>query len=169
MCLNTLRTYVRLEATTGKLFWNTRPGVGRAVNVFNAQFAGKEAGYTHHKGYRVLEINSRQFLIHRVVYTLTNGRWPEDEVDHINGIRDDNRPENLREATKSQNQANRGVQKNNLAGIKGIHRRRSGKWRAQVKFQGRVKYLGDHENIEDAKAAYANAVNQRFGEFARTE
>lgn len=168
--INELRDRLYLDPETGKVFWKPKSGNTRLVQSYNAQRAGKQAGYSHHRGYSYIEIGDKQYALHRVVFALHHGRWPVGEVDHINGLRSDNRPANLREATKSQNQANRGVQRNSKSGVKGVHyRTRTGKWRAQYKFQGKVYYAGDYATIEEAKAAYEVSIRRCFGEFARVE
>jgi hypothetical protein len=82
------------------------------------------------------------------------GRWPADEVDHINLIRSDNRWSNLREATSAENQ------------IKGISKAR-GKWRAQIEIDGRGIYLGTFSSPKKAHAAYCHAAAKYHGRFAR--
>ena len=86
-------------------------------------------------------------------------------VDHINGNGLDNRRENLRGATPSQNAMNRGVQVNNTSGYKGVTEKR-GKWRAQIQVQGRCVYLGTFIDAADAALAYDTTARLEHGEYA---
>ena len=89
--------------------------------------------------------------------------------DHVNGDTLDNRRTNLRVATPSQNQYNRGISRNNNSGFKGVcYAPRGGKpWRADIGFQGTRKFLGQFHTAEEAHAAYAKAAEALHGEFAR--
>lgn len=79
----------------------------------------EEAGTYHPCGYRVLRVGKRQCLAHRIAWYIMTGEQP-DEIDHINGIRNDNRFCNLRAATRSENQFNVPSLKNNTSGVKGV-------------------------------------------------
>ena len=72
-------------------------------------------------GYKVGSVFSKRLLAHRVAWAIYYGVWPEDCIDHINGDRSDNRISNLRDANKSTNGMNRGPQRNNSSGMKGIY------------------------------------------------
>lgn len=89
------------------------------------------------------------------------------EVDHRNGNTLDNRRQNLRVATKSQNQANRGIPKNNTSGFKGVHFDGS-KYRAKVVCNKQVHRLGHFDTAEQAAIAYDQKAIELFGEFAKT-
>lgn len=88
-------------------------------------------------------------------------------VDHINGDPLDNRRENLRPASASQNIANGKMRKNNTSGFKGVNRNGSG-WSAKIKVNRKAIYLGTFRTPEEAGAAYEAAAKKHFGEFART-
>lgn len=103
-------------------------------------------------------------LMHREIMGQSGLR----EIDHINGNKLDNRRENLRFATKSQNMANRGKQSNNRLGAKGVtqHRETWG-FRAEIMVNGDRKCLGSFRTKEMASMAYAEAAKELHGEFAR--
>lgn len=94
---------------------------------------------------------------------LMTGRWPAEQIDHVNMDRSDNRWVNLREATNKQNMENRGRQSNNTSGIVGVSWSATrGKWVAGIKHHGRRKNLGYFTKIEDAAATRAAAVARLF-------
>jgi hypothetical protein len=100
---------------------------------------------------------------------MTRGRWPEKQIDHINGIRDDNRPENLREASNAENQWNSRIKRHNVCGYKGVQIIPStGRWRARIRTNGHMRHLGCFETAEEAHLAYAEAADRFHGEFSRT-
>lgn len=99
-----------------------------------------------------------------------HGEWPEHEVDHKNLDSLDDRLENLRVATPSQNQANKGMRKDNTSGVKGVAWDSSKKkWAASTSLGGRSIHLGRYDRIEDAAKAYAEGVAQIHGDFGRAE
>jgi hypothetical protein len=93
----------------------------------------------------------------------------EGEVDHRDGNGFDNTDGNLRSATRSQNNMNRGVQTNNKLQVKGIHQLPTGKFRVQIKVNGIWKYRKVHDTIEEAKEAYRIQMIQWHGDFGREQ
>lgn len=146
----------------GKLFWR--------VTLSNRAVAGSETGTTNSNGYRVIGIDGTQFYVHRVVFAMANNRWTDREIDHVNGVKTDNRSENLREATRSQNGCNTSIGPTNKSGVKGVswHKLRM-KWRAKIQINGRSVYLGEHEDIDLAELVVTEARLRLHGEFARIE
>lgn len=106
-------------------------------------------------------------FMHRVIMErMRDGQKLEkgEYVDHINGDTLDNRRENLRVATRSQNQANRGKQKNNKTGYKGVYKTRNGFWSA-IKYAKKSYYLGVFDTEEDAYKAYCEKAKELHGAF----
>lgn len=122
--------------------------------------------------YYVLRTSSGSDLkssMHRVVLARMLGRalLRREHVDHINGDGLDNRRENLRLATASQNGCNRGSMSNNNSGYKGVvFQKNSKKWQAGTTSGGKYKYLGLYDNIIDAALAYDRYAYEHHGEFA---
>ena len=107
-------------------------------------------------------------LLHRVVLSRMLGRplVKGEETDHINGIKTDNRRENLRLATSSQNKINRKLQSNNTTGYRGVYLRCDGKkWVAEIKTQAKKICLGSFPTKEEAAAAYDKAAKELQGVF----
>lgn len=121
-------------------------------------------------GYHVIGLRGKIVGAHRVAVAWMTGDWPLGYVDHINGNPSDNRWSNLRVGTQSQNLCNRGKQKNNTSGYKGVtFHRQSKKWQAKICFQGAKKSLGLFSDKRDAHAAYVAAAAKLHGDFARSE
>lgn len=118
-----------------------------------------------HRGYHVLSCNSRQDYAHRIVWFLATGRLVR-ELDHINGVKSDNRPENLRDATRSQNNLNPNnvLMGHNTSSHRGVDwNKASKKWRARLEVGGKSKSLGYFETIEEAIAARRRAESELAG------
>jgi len=110
-------------------------------------------------------------MLHRAILAAKLGRdlRVDEHVDHIDGNGLNNTRANLRLATKAQNAANRGKQSNNTSGFKGVYwNKHAGKWSAQIQVNGTSKHLGYYISKEAAYAAYCEAAEEYFGEFANS-
>lgn len=153
---------LRLDAETGRLYWRINSGGVCRTKV------GKEAGWRNVRGYRRLVIDGKELPAHHVVFAMVVGRWPVDRLDHRNTIRDDNRPLNLREATNAKNLCNRGANKNNTSGVKGVcWDKQREKWVSQIMVAGKTINLGRHDDLDLAALVYAEAARKYHGEFSR--
>jgi hypothetical protein len=132
----------------------------------NCVVVGVRAGHLDSNGYRYIKVSRKLHLEHRLIFLWHHGYLPEF-IDHINGISNDNRIENLREATISQNQFNKGIGKANTSGFKGISKNHN-RWMAQVTVNGKRKYVGNYGTKEDAAHAYDIAAKKIYGDYART-
>jgi len=143
--------------------------IRRMTMCGRAQF-GQVAGSLKKAGYIAISILDRPVMAHRLAWLYVYGEWPDGEVDHINGIRSDNRISNLRIATGAQNRQNAKIRKDNRSGFKGVSLHgNSGKWQATIALNGKRHYLGLHESPQDAHKEYCKAALELHGEFARTE
>ena len=141
----------------GELYWKVSKGKAKA---------GKKAGCLDAKNYIKVGINNRDYGIHQLIFLIHNKYIPK-EIDHINGVRNDNRIENLREVTTSQNQQNSKIGKNNTSGYKNVTWDFwVNKWRVQLNICGKNKYIGIFEDIELADLVAQEARNKYYGEFA---
>jgi len=174
-----LRKILRYEPETGMLFWKERTPemfatMGKRSNValcasWNARHAGKQALNTTHKdGYSRGQVLNKSIFAHRAAWALSYGRWPENEIDHVDGNPSNNKIENLREATRLQNSYNRSAQKNNKHGSKGVfwskHKQR---WHARIGHNGKKIHIGYFKAQDDAIAAYTLKAQELHGEFWR--
>lgn len=148
---------VSYEPETGCFRWLVRRG---SVN------AGDLAGCFDYERYWRIRVDGVNHRAHRLAFVIMTGECPA-EIDHINRDRADNRWVNLRPATTTQNHGNKGMQRNNTSGVKGVcWNRQRGKWQASIQISGRPHYLGLFDNTADAAEAYRVAAVAAFGEFA---
>lgn len=93
-------------------------------------------------------------------------KWPEEEIDHINGVRNDNRWINLREADRHENTRNAVVKSNSIVGYKGVFKAGK-KWGARIRINSAETYLGVFNTIDEAAEAYRIAAGANYGQFAK--
>ncbi len=154
-----------MDPETGGLTWKVERRVGRGKGRL-MRIAGDPAGFMGSNGYQMISVGRERFPAHRIVWLIVHGDWPGGEIDHINGVRDDNRPCNLRVATGNQNRAN--TPSRAKSGLKGVTRpKQTTRYVAQITVDGKNCYLGCFKTAEDAHAAYSVAARAAFGEFAR--
>jgi hypothetical protein len=129
---------------------------------------GDIAGTPNEKGYIRIKIDGTRYRAHRLAFLHKEGHWPKGQVDHINGERGDNRWDNLRLATPSQNQWNKGPQRNNTSGFPGVHQhKRTGKYIARLKYKGRPIHLGSFTTAREASKARELTAKALRGEYYR--
>jgi hypothetical protein len=129
---------------------------------------GAIAGSLDIQGYWRITIKGRHYQAHHLAWFYMEGNWCRTVIDHRDGDRSNNRWSNLRSATRSQSCANRGLNRNNTCGLKGVTPYRQ-QWRASIHKNRRKYHLGNFPTPEEAHAAYVNAARNLFGEFARTK
>jgi hypothetical protein len=117
-------------------------------------------------GYLRVQVGLRKYLIARLAWLWMTGRWPKDDVDHIDLDRTNNRWGNLRPATRAQNVVNSGRRATNKSGFKGVSFK-NGRWRATIRTGGRCLHLGYFPTPEEASHAYEMAAQQAFGDYYR--
>jgi hypothetical protein len=157
----TARATWAYDPETGILRWRIRPAP--CVRV------GDIAGSVNSNGYLKVDFRGRTYAAHRLAFLIAEARWPRGDLDHRDLVKSNNRRDNRREATRSQNVANVGLRLDNSSGFRGVTRRRSGSrpWRAVHVVDGVRHSLGDFSTAEEAGAAYAAFVAEHRGEFAR--
>jgi hypothetical protein len=140
----------------GELYWKSKPA--------NRVSIGDVAGSLSSNGYKQVYINGKPYYCHRIIFAMHNDYFPK-MIDHIDGNSINNKIENLRETTNSQNQYNRKCV--NSYGIKGVSLHQCGKFHVRITVNGKEKHLGLFEKLEDAKNAAIKARQELHGEFAR--
>lgn len=176
---STLHKLLMYDPHTGVLSWRLRPaeffansgrgGSEGQASRWNGRWAGKRAGTLHKQsGYIYLSLpkvggGSIRVLGHRTIWCHFFGVWPKLQIDHVNGLRHDNRIANLREASNKHNARNMTLMASNTSGVCGVYWERSvGKWCAQIIVDGKRVYLGVFDKIDGAISA-RKAADRRFG------
>jgi hypothetical protein len=160
-----------LDPKTGILMHKPRPirfGHAGVDKCWNAQWVGKEAGVKGTQGHIYVRIFNKSYAAHRVIWAMVHRRWPKNEIDHINGVYDDNRVENLREATHLENMKNQKIRTDNTSGHRGVSMcPKTGKWLAYITKDKKFTFLGRFERLDDAVRARKAAAHEMYGEFNR--
>lgn len=118
--------------------------------------------------YLMVTLFGHPYKVHRIIWLMKTGKFPEHYIDHIDGDGLNNRWSNLREATPSQNMMNQRVRSDSVSGIKGVSFDKTrNKWYAYINADGKRKMLGRHETLEEAAAARQRAEALVHGDFAK--
>lgn len=150
---------LRYDPETGFLWW-LKGGRRRALD--------KPAGGPDSRGYVRVMYDNKRWFAHHVAWAKYYGTLPKEQIDHINGVKGDNRIVNLREANSVGNKANQPLQANNTSGYKGVHARHTlngTRWCAMICANKATKYLGTFDTPQEAHAAYCEAAKRAYGEF----
>ena len=152
-----VRELLDYNPETGKFRW-------RVARRSTAR-VGSVAGTQTPRGYTRITINRTPYFAHRLAWLWVHGEWPPNDVDHADRDPRNGHFNNLRSATRRQNQANRGIDKDSSLQIKGVYRGPC-KYIAQIRINGKITYLGGYNSPFEAWLAYAAAVKQYNGEYA---
>jgi citrate synthase len=142
-----LHEVLEFDADTGVFTWKiTRTKAKR----------GARAGSIWN-GYEVIKIDAERYSAHRIAWLYVYGKWPDAEIDHINGNRADNRICNLRDVSASVNQQNaRRARVDNASGFLGVTKQKN-LWTSQLTINGKTLHLGLYKTPEEASQAYLEA------------
>lgn len=152
--INELLSY---DAETGIFRWKV--DMGKKVKK------GDIAGSRKNDGYIRIKIHGKDYAAHRLAYLLVHRELPKF-LDHIDRDRANNRISNLRACTLSENELNKGIDKRNTSGVKGVFwNRKSKKWRSQARLKGKLYYLGTFSSKEEAANAYQTFCKNNHGDF----
>lgn len=157
----------------GVLIWKNRPihhfKHDLSMRVFNKKYAGNVAGKRCKiNGYIDITVSEKKFKAHRIVFLMKIGQIPDHmEIDHVNGVRWDNSPKNLRLATRYQNMCNIRIKDNNHSGFKGVDwNKKEKKWRAKIGVNGVSILIGHFDSAELASKALSEVRAKYHGNFA---
>ena len=166
LTLARLKEVLLYDPWTGKFVWLKKP-----ANRSNRMKVGEEAGHLSEKsqGYRLIGIDGRVYKASRLAWFYMTEKWPKI-IDHVNADRADNKWINLREATQAQNLQNRGAQKNNTSGYKGVSSYNRGReWCARVWVNGQLFRKNGFSTPAEAAVWYAQMASELHGTFARIQ
>ena len=149
------------EYKDGILYWKEKTSNKSPIKIGNACGRPATSGHMQTTIYGKLHGN------HRIIFLMHHGYLPK-EIDHIDGNPLNNHIENLREATRAENQYNRKIGKNNTSGVKGVlwHKTHQ-KWTAKTSVNGKRQYLGYFSTIEEASKVMKEFRKKNHGNFAR--
>lgn len=150
MTVQMVRECFSYEGETGEFVWQ--------ITNSNRAVRGSAAGNLARNGYLTIFCNGFRYAAHRLAWLHVYGEWPSADIDHINGIRTDNRISNLRSVTGDVNQQNRQrAMKNSKTGVLGVTKA-GNRFKAQLAApKGGNKSLGLFKTIEEAQQTYLNA------------
>lgn len=153
-----LKELLHYDPETGHFTW--------LVCRRNSIKSGAVAGATNGSGYRQISVDSIVYPAHRLAFLYMTGEMPPNDVDHINRVKDDNRWDNLRPATRSQNAANVPIKSNNTSGTTNVHwdtRRR--KWQVRHRVAGKRTTYGLFDDLVEASRVAGLLRCSEYGEY----
>lgn len=161
-----LKSILDYDPLTGVFTWKERPicdfNCERLRNGWNTKYSFKDAGRIKSDGYVQIGINRKRYAAHRLAWLYIYGEWPKNEIDHINGFRNDNRLSNIRESTRSENMQNKKTShKNNKCKYLGVYFcNRSKRFVSIIALNNKTKYIGKFNDPESAHDAYLKAKRE---------
>lgn len=157
-----LKEHLYYNPVTGIFTWlHDRKPSNMVKSGLRAGFSRKDTKY------RLIGLLGRQIFEQRLAWLYMTGELPELQVDHINGRKDDNRWINLRLATNSENQFNRGTSKRNISGVKGVYwHKRDKKWCVCIRTRGGSRVYGRFIDFDSACKFAKDSIQKFHGEFA---
>lgn len=162
-----LHELLKYDPDTGKFTWRERsddfPAPINVVRQFNTRNAGKQVYEEAHKGYRRMTLLGKRYKSHRVAWAMHYGDWPPETIDHINGVKDDNRIENLRAVSHIENCRNVKTPASNMSGVIGVSwDKLNFRWLACIGFENRTITLCCTKDFDEAVAA-RKAAEVKYG------
>lgn len=153
-----LNAALSYDPETGALTWKQSANRHKR---WNARWAGKPAGMITKQGRLRIYFEYQPISVPHVIWLLMTGEWPEHDVDHRDRNPLNNKWNNLRAATRSQNLANRRGWGKYLKGVQ----KNKNKWRANIKVDGKTTSLGNYDTEQQAHEAYVKKARELWGEF----
>jgi len=147
-----------LEYKDGNLYWKNL--------VKGSRYNGRTAGISNGKGYIQVRVAGKAIYAHRLIYFICTGSWPKDQIDHINKDHTDNRIENLRECTRSQNHMNRNDKPGRSLPRNVYLDKSTGHYRVVLTKNTKKIGIGSFVELELAELAAKEARQKYYGDFA---
>lgn len=142
MNIEILKSLISYDPDTGVIISKKGCGVGNE---------GSPCGYVDNCGYLQMSIAGKAHRLHRLAWFYVYGRWPSGRIDHINGVKTDNRMCNLRECKNGENARNTRRRKDNTSGVTGVTWcKQTRKFRAQIHYKGKTRPLGRFDSFVKA-------------------
>ena len=149
-----LKERLHYDPDTGIFTWNSCASYNSQINI------GDVAGGMNSRGYWRIKLFGTTYYAHRLAWLYVTGRWPDNEIDHWNGVHGDNRFKNLRDVVQLVNKQNqRKPQKNNATGLLGVTVCGKG-FSARIGVNGKLRRIGTYSTSELAHSAYLKAKRQ---------
>ena len=134
--------YLQYNQETGNIIWLKKPSP--------KVYIGDIAGNLNSDGYVRIKFKGKAYQAHRLAWYLHYGGWPKNEIDHINGIKTDNRISNLRDVTRSENLLNLKSHREKTVKYYYYDKRKQ-KWLVQAQINSKQKHLGYFETEKKAR------------------
>jgi hypothetical protein len=146
-----VRECLDYDPETGLFTWKTRPvehfNCQGDCNSWNARFAGKKAGKLRNDNYIRIKINNADYFAHRIAWLIVKGKWPDHQIDHADGIRNNNKIDNLSDVPNLVNGRNRKLHRKNKTGHSGIYfRKDKNVWEVKISNNN----LGTFKDLDEA-------------------
>lgn len=156
--MNNIFDVIQYDPLTGKFIW-VEPTSSK-IKI------GQLAGTKNKDGYIIISVKGNKYFAHRLAWLYMTGEWPSKEIDHRNRVRDDNSWDNLRLATRKEQQGNYSLLKRNISGMRGVsfHKGKQ-KWRARISTKNGEIFLGYFIDKQEAQNKYTQAAKEYFGDF----
>lgn len=157
-----LKKILSYSKDTGEFTWIQK--ANKFSNVGVGSVADRVSG-----SYKVISINRKAYKSHRLVWLYFYGHFPDEMIDHIDCDSLNNRVENLRLATSSNNNWNRTLNSNTKTGVKGVRIHQNGNYEARIMCNKISYYLGVFDSLKDAEQAVRAKRLELHGEYTRDE
>lgn len=159
-----LKTRIKVDLELGKIYWID--ATKHHKNLVGLEAGTKRAGTSNSKFYWHVKIDSIPLKRSHLVFLFANGRWPEQQIDHINGNSLDDRIENLREVTATQNAWNHKSRRKKSNLPMGVRKLTSGQYQARITCNKKQFVIGNFKTVQEASAIYQVKRKEMFGDYA---
>jgi hypothetical protein len=136
------------DKESGKLYWKSKS------SPYSRIIVGEEAGCIRHyktNSYRIVVLKNTPYFVHRIIWLLVHKKWPDDQIDHIDGNSLNNKIQNLKSASNQENCRNQRKRLNNTTGHPNIYwHTGKKKYSVSLRFNGKLNHIKDYQTLEEA-------------------